>query len=62
MTPTEFRDLRVAKKYTQAALAEAMGISKRTVERCEHHRVQAPLGWLLSALPRCKKKCNPRVI
>lgn len=60
MTPTDYQAKRIALGYTQAALAEALGISRETVTRREAGDPRNPIsreaGLALSALPKAKKK------
>ncbi len=64
MLPKEFRRTRIKKGYTQALLAEAMGYSLSHVQKYEQGQrpIPARAEKLLRAAPKCRKKCNPRVI
>ena len=60
MTATDYQAKRLALGYTQAALAEALGISRETVTRREAGDPRNPISreaWLaLTSLPKAKKK------
>lgn len=60
MNATDYQAKRLALGYTQAALAEALGISRETVTRREAGDPRNPISreaeLALSALPKAKKK------
>ena len=62
MTPTEFRAMRIEKKYTQALVAEAICYSLGQVQKFEQGQREIPARAekLLRLLPNCRKKCKPR--
>lgn len=52
MTPAEFKEARARLGLTQAALAEALGVTARCVRRYEagHRKVSAPAAKLLGLI------------
>ena len=60
MTPSQYRKERTQRGLTQAALAEALGISRETVTRREagdpRNQISREAELAISALPRAKKK------
>ena len=60
MNATDYKAKRIALGYTQAALAEALGISRETVTRREAGDPRNPISQeaalSIAALPKAKKK------
>lgn len=60
MSPNEYQAKRLALGYTQAGLAEVLGVSRETIVRREAGDPRNPIGQeaalALAALPKAKKK------